>query len=336
MAVPAIFMVLCGVVSSGTRKYATILKALQMPLALVGWAVTCLVTFKALTSAKLNERTTTDPHWLSVMTNLLVPALIGSILFLIEKFLVQLLSISYHSRSFDGRIRESKRNIFLIGLLYDASRALFPMYCQEFAEEDEIIEGSIATAVAKIAGHGHLSGNATPMRLIGQVGRVGDKVTSVFGNIASEITGKQVFNPNAAHSIVIEALEKTSSSEALAKRLWMSFVIEGKDALYAEDIVEVLGPNHRDEAEEAFNALDTDGNGDISLDEMIMKIVEIGRDRKAFSASMRDVGQAIGVLDQVVATILFVVIIFIFGKCSQAIPSNFPKLDYMISIFHAV
>jgi hypothetical protein len=50
------------------------------------------------------------------------------------------------------------------------------------------------------------------------------------------------------------------------------------------------------------------------LEEMIMKVVEIGRDRKAIAASMRDVGQAIGVLDSVLVTILFVIVIFIFGK----------------------
>lgn len=71
----------------------------------------------------------------------------------------------------------------------------------------------------------------------------------------------------------------------------MSFVVEGKEALYTEDVQEVLGPAFKDEADEAFAALDQDGNGDINLDEMIMKVVEIGRDRKAISASMRDVGK---------------------------------------------
>ena len=35
--IPWVFMFLCGVVSSGTRKYAMILKAVEMPLSLVGW-----------------------------------------------------------------------------------------------------------------------------------------------------------------------------------------------------------------------------------------------------------------------------------------------------------
>ena len=312
-AIPWVFMFLCGVVSSGTRKYATILKAVEIPLSLVGWAVTSLVTFTALTNKDLNDGI--QERWVTVMKNLLGPALVASLLYLAEKLLVQLISVNYHRRSFEGRIKDSKHNIYLLGLLYDASRTLFPMYCQEFIEEDYAINDSIEAILANSSVHKR-SGSATPLKLIGDVGRIGDKVTSVFGNIASEITGKQVFNPNSAHSVVVEALEKTRSSEALAKRLWMSFVVEGKDALYAEDIQEVLGPARKEEAEEAFAALDNDGNGDISLDEMIMKVVEIGRDRKSIASSMRDVGQAIGVLDQVLVTILFVIVIFIFGMLS--------------------
>lgn len=312
---PWVFMFVCGVVSSGTRKYAKIIEALEIPISLVGWAVTVLVTFTALTSKELNGdgwKNGNQPRWITVMKNLLGPALIASIIFLVEKAVIQLISVNYHRRSFANRIKDSKHNIQLLGLLYDASRTLFPMYCREFIEEDYVINDSIEAVLAKSTGHKR-SGSATPLKLIADVGRLGDKVTSVFGNVAHEITGKQVFNPNSAHSIVIEALEKTKSSEALAKRLWFSFVVEGKEALYAEDIEEVLGPARKDEADEIFTTLDNDGNGDISLDEMIMKIVEISRDRKSISQSMRDVGQAIGVLDQVIVSVLFIIVVFIFG-----------------------
>jgi hypothetical protein len=310
--VPYVFMFLCGVVSSGTRKYALMLKAVEMPMSLVGWALTSLVTFTALTAPHLNFGNSF--RWITVMKNLLGPALIGSVIFLIEKLLIQLISINYHRRSFHGRIKDSKHSIYLLGLLYEASRSLFPMYCREFLEEDYMINDSIEAHVAKRIHR--RSGSATPLKLIGNVGRIGGRVTSVFGNIASEITGKQILNPHSSHSVVLQALEKTTSSEALARRIWMSFVVEGKEALYPEDIQEVLGPDRKEEADEAFAALDSDGNGDVSLDEMIMKVVEVGRDRKAINSSMRDVGQAIGVLDHVVSVILLILIFFMFGMFS--------------------
>lgn len=251
-------------------------------------------------------------HWMSIFQNILAALLVASLVLLAEKLLIQLISISYHRKQFNTKIRESKHKIYLLSLLYDASRALFPAYCNEFSEEDYIINDSLEFAEI---GHNHNSrpGSADPTRLLQNVGRLGDKVTSAFGNIAHEVTGKQVFNPSSAHSIVVEALEKNRSSEALAKRLWMSFVVEGKEALYQEDLVEVLGSDHHDEAEEAFAVIDRDSNGDISLDEMVLTVCEFGRERHSISSSLHDVDQAINVLDSLLCTIVLVMVIFVFG-----------------------
>jgi Ca2+-binding EF-hand superfamily protein len=108
------------------------------------------------------------------------------------------------------------------------------------------------------------------MRLLHNVGRVGDTVTSAFGRVAQDIAGgTKIFDGNSSAAIVAEALEKQKASEALAKRIWMSFVVEGNDALHLEDLIEVLGEGRREAAIECFAFLDKDGNGDISLDEMV-------------------------------------------------------------------
>ncbi|ETS79189.1 hypothetical protein PFICI_09042 [Pestalotiopsis fici W106-1] len=301
---PPVFMFVCGVVSSGTRKYALVLRALEIPLSLFFWALATWLTFKNLFGSQYDSL-----GWVETMKRILGSLFVSSAVFLGEKTIVQLISVTYHQRSFANRIKDCKREVFLLGLLYDASRTLFPMYCQEFAEEDYIINDSIEMMLGK---RGRKGGSGTPMRLIGNVGRLGDKVTSVFGNLASEITGKQVFNPNSAHSIVVEALEKVRTSEALAKRIWMSFVVEGNESLFVDDIIEVLGPAHREEAEECFEAVDADGNGDISLDEMIRKVVEISKERKAINHSMKDISQALAVFDRILLFVVLLIVIFIF------------------------
>lgn len=267
--------------------------------------------------AELFKNATGIRVWEGVVQRILAAFLVASLILLAEKLLIQLISISYHRTQFNAKIKESKRKIHLLSLLYDASRSLFPAYCQEFAEEDYIINDSVDLGMLerkKTAGGHARSGSATPMRVIQNIGRAGDKLTSAFGNIAHEVTGKQVFNPDSAHSIVVEALEKNKSSEALAKRLWMSFVVEGKEALYLEDIVEVLGADRHDEAEEAFASLDRDNNGDISLDEMILTVCEFGKERHSIANSLHDVDQAIHVLDNLLCTIVFIVVIFVFGE----------------------
>jgi small-conductance mechanosensitive channel len=317
---PYVFQFLCGIVSAGTRKYSLILTALEIPLSLVGWALTALTTFVPLMCLNPDQRSHNDTglkYWEGIVKDILFAAFFSTLILLAEKLLVQLISISYHRKQFDQKIKESKRSIYLLSLLYDASRNLFPAYCPEFAAEDYVINDSLDLSSSSRgpskpgSKHGR-SGSVTPMRLIQDVGRVGDKLTAAFGNVAHEITGKQVFNPTSAHSIVVEALEKNVCSEALARRLWMSFVVEGKDALYQEDIIDVLGADRALEAEECFHCLDRDGNGDISLDEMVLTVCEFGKERYSIANSMHDVDQAIDVLDTLLCTVAFIIMVFIF------------------------
>lgn len=323
---PHLFQVLAGVVSSGVRKYSAVIRTLEVPISLVGWAVTALATFKPIMS--LNEsfqtrcvrdrRESTNPEqfncdstWTAIVQKILAATVFAAVIYLVEKLIIQLISINYHRKQFNARIKESKRNIWILGLLYDASRALFPMYCNEFAEEDYVIADQLdlhsrshSRKASKRKSMSH-----TPIRIMQDIGHGVDKITSAFGHVAQEVTGKQVFNPNSAHSIVIEALEKTRTSEALARRIWMSFVMEGKDALYEEDIVEVLGANHREQAEEAFYTFDKDMNGDVSLDEFILTVTQFGRDRKSITSSIHDVDQAINVLDKLLIFVAFIIIV---------------------------
>jgi hypothetical protein len=294
-------------VSPGVQKYALLLAALEKPLSVVLWMIVNQVTFPVLVKI--------ERSWRDKMASMLLAALICTCIILAERVLIQLISISYHRKQFDSKIKDSKRNIYLLGLLYDASRALFPSYCEEFAEEDYVIQDALQlnlglsrTGTAK---HGR-SGSATPMRILQDVGRFGDKVTSAFGAVAQEMTGKKVFDTNSAHSIVIEALDRNRSAEALARRIWLSFVVEGKDSLFKEDMIEVMGSSGQRDAEECFASLDKDGNGDISLEEMILTVTEFGRERKSIATSMHDVDQAINALDGLLFTIVFIICIFVF------------------------
>ncbi|KAE8353688.1 Mechanosensitive ion channel-domain-containing protein [Aspergillus coremiiformis] len=311
---PYFFQFLAGIVSSGTRKYALILHSLQFPIATVIWTVVSLVTFlpvMTLNPVKKAEHDTGAKSWQLTIKNVLFALFVFSLIFLAEKAIIQLISISYHRKQFDRKIKESKRNVTLLGELYEASRSMFPMYCKEFRDEDSAITDLIA-----VKGKGMPRARSAPLRLIREVGqnvgRIGDKVTAAFGDVAQELTGKEVFNSTSARSIVTLALERKRSSEALARRIWMSFVIEGREALYFDDVAEVLGEGKEAEAEECFQILDRDGNGDISLDEMILAVGEIGRGKKSLNHSMHDVDQAIDVLDNLLMTIAFGIGILVF------------------------
>ncbi|CAI6340024.1 unnamed protein product [Periconia digitata] len=308
---PRVFEFLVGVVSPGVKKYVLLLAALERPLSFVFWMIVNQVTYQALVA---NPTPNPDAAWIDKVASFLLALLVCTCIILGERLLIQLISISYHRKQFDGKIKESKRNIQLLGVMYDASRALFPAYCNEFAEEDYIIQdqlGFVLGSKKTTMGQHTRTGSKAPMRLVQNVGRVGDKVTSVFGAVAQEMTGKKVFDPNSAHNIVLEALESNRSAEALARRIWLSFVVEGKDALFQEDMIEVMGPGRQKDAEECFSSLDRDGNGDISLEEMILTVTDYGRERKSISSSMHDVDQAINALDGLLFVFVFIICVLV-------------------------
>lgn len=250
--------------------------------------------------------------WEKSVKNILFGLFVCSLILLTEKTLILFVSINYHRKQFDSRIKDSKRNVHLLSVLYDASRTMFPMYCKEFQEEDAVISDSMLAAAA-VSSNSLFKGRAGILRSAGRnMSRFGDRVTEMVGSVAQELTGKHVFNPTAAHSIVTQALERTKSSEALARRIWMSYVVEGREALYLEDIIEVLGGGREAESEDCFHILDRDGNGDISLDEMVLTVSELGRMRQSLHHSLHDVDQAIQVLDQLLLTIAAMVGVLVF------------------------
>lgn len=219
------------------------------------------------------------------MNSILGACVISSLVYLAQKMFVQLVSVNYHRKQFEVRIKENKQNVKLLGHLYEVSRKLFPDYT-EFAEEDYIIhQGLAGSLVLAVKG-----GTATPMRqLVGNLNVVGNKVTSAFGNVAREVTGKNVFNPNSAYSVVLDALHRKDSAEALARRIWMSFAAENSEALTKEDLLDVMGPDREDIALECFAILDKDDNGDVSLEEIVMGVTHMHRERRDIAKSMRDV-----------------------------------------------
>jgi small-conductance mechanosensitive channel len=330
---PIIFQAASGIVSTGIRKYTTVLIALEIPLSLFFWTISAF----ASSSSIICTFNTYDPRgngtaplpganipagmflksacteqdgerpWPLTLKRVFLAGIVVTAIFLAEKTIVQLISIDYHRKQYDAKIKESKKVIWLLDLLYEASRRLFPEFCKEFEEEDEAIQGNnveLRNTFAK-------TGMGT--KVLNNMGRARDKATAAFGAMVSDVTGKRVFDSTSAHSIVIEALETERASKALARRLWLSFVGEGREELYKYDLIEVLGHDHTEQAEEIFAALDRDGNGDVSLDEMTMLVVSVGRDRKNRATSMHEIGQAIAVLDRLLSVVVLVAIAFIYA-----------------------
>lgn len=80
--------------------------------------------------------------------------------------------------------------------------------------------------------------------------------------------------------------------------------------MHAEDLKRAF--SSEEEAEAAFQMFDRDLNGDISCEEMEIACVEIGRERKAIIASLKDLDSVVGKLDDVFTFLVAIAVILIF------------------------
>jgi small-conductance mechanosensitive channel len=83
--------------------------------------------------------------------------------------------------------------------------------------------------------------------------------------------------------------------------------------LLVQDIRDVLGPTKAKKADEIFITLDRDCNSDVSLDELIMLVLDVDLERKNRALSMHEISQAIRVLDRMRVVVIFIAIAFIYA-----------------------
>lgn len=140
--------------------------------------------------------------------------------------------------------------------------------------------------------------------------------TTAFGNVASEITGSSVLQPNSPQSIVQTALESANRSRLLARRLFYSFVKPGAEYLLVEDIARFFST--AEEADSVFALFDQDSNGDASRDEVEMALMEFHREQLSIEHSMQDLDSAVGRLDNIFMSLYIVIVILIIAVALEA------------------
>lgn len=317
---PRAFRLCCGVISAGTRKHSLMIKALEVPLSILFWVIVTWATIPVIAAFNSVKVTVTSSpvEWISTLQKVFLASIPVAGIFLVEKMAIEFITVNYHRTQFSARIQDSKRRMHLFELLYEASTLLYAPYCPKFADDDYTINTSILSTVGKGLSEVAPIQGGTPIRLFDNLGRLGTGVTSVFGNIVSEVTGGQRVDSKSPHAVVSWALERRPASEALARRVFNSLVAEGNDALYQKDIERVLGAENQREIEEIFHALDKDGNGDVSLDEMTMMVIELGENRRAMTRSLHDVDRAIKALDRILMVAVLVGAGMIYGRLLSA------------------
>lgn len=149
---------------------------------------------------------------------------------------------------------------------------------------------------------------------------VAQSTTQAFGNIATEIVGSSVLQPNSPQAIVAQALGSANKTRLLARRIFYSFRKQGSESMYLKDIEEFF--NSRDAAIDAFTMFDRDGNGDATRDEVELACMDLHRERLALASSMSDIDSAVGRLDNILMTIYVFIATVVFAVTLDAAVST--------------
>jgi hypothetical protein len=118
---------------------------------------------------------------------------------------------------------------------------------------------------------------------------------------------KKLFSDKAKSMASILPGTQNSRQEAkwLARQLFNNIVAPEQNILLKDDFVDYFPT--RDEAEKAFNLFDRDKNGNISKRELRNGTIEIFKERKHLAASLRDLSQASGKLDNILISAFAVI-----------------------------
>jgi hypothetical protein len=238
-------------------------------------------------------------------------------LFLVEKCLILYISIHYHYRREHDRIAHSKEMHTALATLYEASVSTYPVHNTLFAIEDHLIHNP-DSKLSMTPGRAEKAS-----KFLNRLGFGSAKKRSFFGDIHYEKKRTHWADFGSPYTVVERALQDSKSAAALATRIWKSFASEGEDKLKAEDIAEVLGPFRKEEAQTLFQTIDENESKDLTLEELVWTVVEVGRVRRNIYQGMEQMNHSLNTFDWILQLMLAIVMIaLILITCKPNFPPH--------------
>ena len=293
-----------GLISSlftnNSKKWRDMGKQLEIPATIFFWWLAVEISFLPTMKNHHTNGNKATKNWETTVNKIIISIFTGATLNFIEKVIIQLIAISFHLRTYADRIELNKFQIGSLTKLYQYSKEKIHMEDSDFEEHPH--------------SGGPGSGARTPMQYVQKAQRTAgaafSKVGDVAGKVAGDFTGKQVKKSSHPHQVVLMLLNSVSGSQVLARRLFRTFVAEDTDTVYSDDLKHAFDSD--DEADAAFSMFDKDLNGDISMDELEAACVEVGRERKSITASLKDLDSVISKLDAILLFVVLVITVLVF------------------------
>lgn len=143
-----IFEAIVGLSSGWIRRYPFVIISLEIFVSLFFWTIVSYATTNVMCVFSVETKCNDEP-WLHTLKTVFKASIIVAaiVLAVAEKTIFQLVSINYHRKTYHEKIKDSKKLIKLLDLLYDASRAILPVFGKDFEGEDADIQGNMLVDV---------------------------------------------------------------------------------------------------------------------------------------------------------------------------------------------
>ncbi|KAK0461093.1 Mechanosensitive ion channel-domain-containing protein [Desarmillaria tabescens] len=298
---PPIIRATVGAVAVAARRYIDWASALHRYVALFAWSLANWITWNpVIDSRQSSDASEKSVNIINLIGKLLFGIYLCAAVLLAEKFAIQWIAAKFHERSYAERIADQKFAVRSLVTLYRHS--------SDIPGRSDTLKESTSKGIA--------APRKFFKRAMKGVRVAATTTTSAFGNVASEIAGSSVLQPNSPQAMVKTALESANKSRLLARRLFYSFVKPGSDWLFVEDIAQFFPTP--DEADQVFALFDKDSNGDASRDEVEMACLDFHREQLSIEHSMQDLDSAVGRLDNILMSLYVVAAALIIAICLEA------------------
>jgi small-conductance mechanosensitive channel len=282
--------------TNNSKKWRDMGKQLELPATLFFWWLAIECSFLPIMKNHNGEGDTTTKSWQSTMNKVIVAFFVGFTLNLVEKVILQLIAISFHLRTYQDRIELNKFQIGSLAKLYKYSK-------EKIAMEDSEFEGEKGPSGARTPG---MLVTEAQKNIKEGMTRFGD----IAGKVAGDFTGRQVTGSGHPNQVVLQLIGSNGGAQILARRLYRTFARPETETVHSEDLNNAFESD--EEADAAFSMFDKDMNGDISMEELEAVCVEIGRERKSITASLKDLDSVVSKLDDVFMFIVLIITIIVF------------------------
>lgn len=299
--VPILVGPLFSIFTNSYKKWRDLCIAMEIALTLFFWWLAIYISFLPIMEHhQTAQYGSSRQDWQTTLNRIVLTVFIATSLNLIEKLLIQLVAIGFHQRQYEDRIVLNKFQISSLTKLYRFSRETARLMV-----DNDDPDAAVTPAGAR-----------TPNQALNMVGRVVQKTArDAMGRVTGEIAGRRMEHSNSPRQVVLSLLDSTSGAQTLARRLYASYhSIHNKDEedfIRRDEMKDAFG-GEQEEADAAFAMFDKDFNGDVTCEEMEMACVEISKERKSITSSLKDLDHAVSKLDDICTVIVAIIVILIF------------------------